>query len=184
MGQIKSKFKDRARDDCLNDRTKLAFDDVKSVLPTSGGPAKCLVGRLLLNVMSFLDARSLCRAAQVNGSWHGKASQKYLWESLGLSRWEIAMRKNIPEAASGFSMAPFMSGYRPSSSRSTKSNGSQGSNSQPNSRPTSSHGSSSHELVKSFTETKISCNTKKKQQSNGDEKFRAVPGFSADFLLD
>ena len=91
--QIKSKFKDLARDDCLNKRTEVAFDDVKTIKPTSGGPAKCLVGRLLLNVLSFLDSTSLCRAAQVNGRWHGKASQKDLWNSLGLSRWEMAMDK-------------------------------------------------------------------------------------------
>ena len=185
--QIKSKFKDLARDDCLNKRTEVAFDDVKTIKPTSGGPAKCLVGRLLLNVLSFLDSTSLCRAAQVNGRWHGKASQKDLWNSLGLSRWEMAMRQTMPEASTGFTMAPFMSSYRPSSSRSVKSNGSQGSNSQPNSRPTSSSGSN-REIIKSFSE-KSSITTKKKKDDNNipaisDENVRTVPGFSADFLFD
>ena len=56
--------------------------------------------------MSFLDTKSLCRAAQVNGQWHGKASQKDLWEALGISRWEIAMRQSMPEASSGFCYGP------------------------------------------------------------------------------
>ena len=177
---IESKFKDVAQDDCLDKRTRCAFDDVKTVKPTNGGPAKCLVGRLLLRVMSFLDTKSLCRSAQVNGQWHGKASQKDLWEALGISRWEIAMRQNIPDASSGFVMAPFLSGYRPSSSRSNKSNDS---DSRSNSRPSSSQGA--------LQFGPISCSGHNAALSGDSIKdkiakmpMRAVPGFSTDFLDD
>ena len=177
---IESKFKDLAQDDCRDKRTRYAFDDVKTVKPTSGGPAKCLVGRLLLKVMSFLDTRSLCRAAQVNGQWHGKAGQKNLWEALGISRWEIAMRQSIPEASSGFAMAPFLSGYRPSSSRSNKSNDSY---SRSNSRPSSSQGALQFGMISGIDhDTAASGNSMKKEVAK--VPMRAVPGFSADFLDD
>ena len=177
---IESKFKDLAQDDCLDQRTRCAFDDVKTVRPTNVGPAKCLVGRLLLKVMSFLDTKSLCRAAQVNGQWHGKASQKDLWEALGISRWEIAMRQSMPEASSGFAMAPFLSGYRPSSSRSNKSNDS---HSRSNSRPSSSQGALPFGSISGIDHNADSSENVMKEEV-AKVPMRAIPGFSADFLDD
>ena len=110
---IKNRFGDTAADDCEDKRTLMAFQDVKAVKPTTGGPAKCLVGNLLLRVLSFMAPKTLCRAAQVNGMWHGKASHSELWKNLGVSRWEMAMRTSVSQLNGGFAVAPFMASYRP-----------------------------------------------------------------------
>jgi hypothetical protein len=115
--KAKNRFGDTAVEDCEDERTIIAFQDVKTIQPTSGGPAKCLVGKLLLHVLSFMSPKTLCRAAQVNGMWHGKASHSELWKKLGVSRWEMAMRTSVSQLNGGFAVAPFLASYRPNAKK-------------------------------------------------------------------
>ena len=72
--------------------------------------------RLLEHVFGLLDARALGTAARVDGRCHRVCESKTLWQALGVARWELAVRASVREQAGGFSVAPLLATYRPSSS--------------------------------------------------------------------
>ena len=187
----KNRFGDTAMDDCDDARTLEAFSQAKLVKPTTGGPAKCLVGHLLLHVMSFMAPRTLCRAAQVNGRWHGKASHASLWKALGVSRWQMAMRTSLPELTGGFNMAPFMASYRPSFGKrqggpsGSRPSSSSSSRSGTRSRPTSSGSTGSvKENLEAGYEGKVAGSRfqAKEEDDTTEREVRHVAGFSSNFF--
>ena len=117
-----SRFGDTALDDCKGERMKKvivqqAAGDVACALNgsyASGGLGR-LPTRLLEYVFGLLDARALGTAAGVDGRCHRVCESKALWQALGVARWELAVRASVREQAGGFSVAPLLATYRPSS---------------------------------------------------------------------
>ena len=118
-----SRFGDKALDDCKDERMK------RVILQKSTGDVACtatgsyasgglgrLPTRLLEHVFGLLDARALGTAATVDGRCHRVCESKTLWQALGVARWELAVRASVREQAGGFSVAPLLATYRPSSS--------------------------------------------------------------------
>ena len=57
--------------------------------------------------------------AQIDGRCHRVVESQDLWAALGVSRWELAVRASVKEAAGGFEMEPILANFRPSGSRPT-----------------------------------------------------------------
>ena len=84
--------------------------------------------RVLEHVCGMLDVSGLGLVAQIDGRCHRVVESQTLWAALGVSRWELAVRASVKEAAGGFEMEPLVAYYRPSSG------------SRPGSRPASKEG--------------------------------------------
>ena len=127
-----SRFGDTAIDDCESERIKKIIalasegDEAGAVQGYGSGRLGLLPTRMLEHVFSMLDAPALGMAARVDGRCHRVAESKDLWSALGVARWELAVRARVREQSGGFSVAPLLATYRPSSIVSAGGNGKSG----------------------------------------------------------
>ena len=208
-----SRFGDTAIDDCTDPRVKKIIIQWNSSGSSgsngSNGNSGVLVGfstgmlgklstRILEHVCRLLDISGLGLMAQIDGRCHRVVECQSLWAALGVSRWELAVRATVKEAAGGFEMEPMLANYRPSGSRPSSRP-----SSRPGSRPTSKEGSrsarsnSSAEEVRSPTEvtTRVPPLTRTEGKrdeavvdtdggSENDGGSRTMLGLSMDLFLD
>ena len=126
-----SRFGDTAIDDCADGRVKQIIiqwnasnlnsdsDSNSSLVGFSTGLLGKLSTRILKYVCSMMDVSGLGLIAQIDGRCHRVVESQDLWAALGVSRWELAVRASVKEAAGGFEMEPILANFRPSGSRPT-----------------------------------------------------------------
>jgi hypothetical protein len=189
----KSRFGDTAIDDCSDGRVKKIISHWNLSKSNNSGGAdgdgrNTLVGfstgllgklptRLLERICGMLDVQGLGLVAQIDGRCHLAIESKTLWDALGVSRWELAIRASVKNAAGGFEMVPFLANYRPSSSQTSNYSGSQP-GSRHGSRPSSKDGNRNH-LGEEDSTLFVSSSTK-----SSSKPTTKTLGFSMDIFLD
>ncbi|GMI07098.1 hypothetical protein TrRE_jg8147 [Triparma retinervis] len=148
---VESSLGDRAEDEAEGKRVLEAFESYKTDNEGGGGGRgvdrglkgiKRLTNKTLLNMLGFLNAKELCRAASVCGRWHRMCEDPGLWKRLGVRRWELALAGSMGGLVGG------MGGLGGSSNSGSKlgsksnSRSSSRANSRPSSRPNSRPNSS------------------------------------------
>ena len=116
----KSRFGDSVLEDCKNSRVKDVLQNSErnqsdKVGSYSTGRLGQLSTRVLRHVFGMLGARGLGVVAAVDGRCHRVVESQDLWQNLGVSRWELAVRASFREQTGGSSVAPLLATYRPSS---------------------------------------------------------------------
>ena len=156
-----------------------ASGSTSSLIGFSTGLLGKLSTKILEHVCGLLDVKGLGVVAQIDGRCHRVVESKTLWAALGVSRWELAVRASVKDAAGGFEMVPMLANYRPSSG---------------SSRPTSKDGTRERSLTASSTESATEHTTQPAVHEKGREVplmstapttgSRTMLGLSMDLFLD
>jgi len=207
----KSRFGDTATDDCSDHRVKLIIEQwhvhgSTSNTSSSGNGGECgLVGfstgllgklptRVLEHICGLLDVKGLGTIAQIDGRCHRVVESKSLWDALGVSRWELAVRASVKKAAGGFEMVPMLANYRPSGTTSrptsrSSENRAGTSTSRPTSKDGEREGSAAAVVLTNdgaVPQALIDTTQAKKEGNNGTATVPVASGFgfSMDIFLD
>ncbi|KAF0740229.1 hypothetical protein Ae201684P_016356 [Aphanomyces euteiches] len=111
---LQNRFGDLAEDDAKDELTRQEFSAGREDEARMLGIRNRKDGDVMLRsvhrerILSFLDTRSLGLAMQVCFRWHRAADNPRLWQSLGVSRWELSLNNSV-----GLGLVAPMTGYRP-----------------------------------------------------------------------
>lgn len=120
---------DTVQDACPSDRVRSFLSRepraaAGGVADSPGSHVEVLPGTVLTSIFGMMDVKDLGRASCVNTTFHRISTTRALWQALGCSRWELALRgaMRTQQGGASFALAPVLSNYNTHLARVTRSN--------------------------------------------------------------